>query len=102
MPRTITLAPSAKQDLAAVRDWLLQPGAGQRARQRLADIRQAIRDLRQAPCLWPVVDHPGVREIPISGYRVMYEVTPDTGHNTTAGDIEILRIFGPGQDRSQL
>lgn len=46
--------------------------------------------------------HVGVRERPVAGYRVMYQVTPDTNDNATAGDVAILRIFGPRQDRSRL
>jgi len=30
----------------------------------------------------------------------MYEVDPDTGRNDSAGDMLLLRVFGPGQDRS--
>jgi len=33
------------------------------------------------------------------GYRVLYEVIPDTGRNETAGDVRVLRMFGQGQDR---
>jgi len=28
----------------------------------------------------------------------MFRVSPDTGDNTTAGDVFIIRIFGPGQN----
>ncbi len=34
------------------------------------------------------------------GYRVLYEVVPDTGSNQTAGDVRVLRVYGPRQDRS--
>lgn len=30
------------------------------------------------------------------GYRVLYEVDPDPGDNAAAGDVVILRIYGPG------
>lgn len=33
------------------------------------------------------------------GYRVIYRVSADTGRNDTAGDVLVLRIFGPRQDR---
>jgi hypothetical protein len=36
------------------------------------------------------------------GYRVLYEVYPDTGHSETAGDVRVLRVFGPGQSRERL
>ncbi len=32
----------------------------------------------------------------------LYAVKPDTGENATAGDVEVLRAFGPYQDRSRL
>ena len=51
-------------------------------------------------CLYPVGDQPGVRELSCEGHRVMYEVDPDTGRNDSAGDMLLLRVFGPGQDRS--
>jgi plasmid stabilization system protein ParE len=51
---------------------------------------------------WPPGDHPGTREFTVEGYRVIYAMRPETGDNATAGDIEILRVFGPHQDRSRL
>ena len=45
-------------------------------------------------------ESPGFREAPLTGgYRVIYQVDPDTGRNDTAGNVLILRIFGPGQSR---
>jgi hypothetical protein len=79
-----------------------QPGSGAAATRRLQHIRRVIRDLRDSPCLWPYGDHPGIREIAVEGYRILYEVDPDTGDNATAGDVTILRLFGPGMDRSSL
>ncbi len=29
-------------------------------------------------------------------YRIIYEVTPDTGDDRTAGNIFVLRVLGPG------
>jgi len=98
--RSVTISPEAAADLIAARRWLLQPGAGQVARRRLRNIRGSIRALRQAPCLWAIGDHPDIREIPVEGYRVLYMVEPDTGSNETAGDVIVLRLFGPWQERS--
>jgi len=62
----------------------------------------AIERLRRYPCLYAVVNTPGVRELPCrGGYRVLYEVDPDTGRNDDAGDVLVLKVYGPGQDRSQ-
>ena len=100
MPRRLDYTEDAIEDLQAIRGWLTQPGSGRRARRRLTAIRTAIRQLRQHPCLFPFGQHPGVRELPCDGgYRALYEVTPDTGHNETAGNVLVLRVFGPGQDR---
>jgi hypothetical protein len=45
-------------------------------------------------------EHPGTRELPCEGgYRALYEVHPDTGRSETAGDVRVLRVFGPGQLR---
>jgi hypothetical protein len=66
-------------------------------------IRAAINRLREHPCRYPVSEHPGVRELPCSGgYRVFYELHPDTGRDETAGDVRLLRVFGPGQSRDRL
>lgn len=38
----------------------------------------------------------------IEGQVVIHEVHPDTGRDTTAGDVLVLRVFGPGQPREVL
>jgi plasmid stabilization system protein ParE len=101
VPCALIYAPEALADLEAAGRWLTQPGSGPRAWRRLAAIRADIRRLRQHPCLWPVGDTSGVRELPrAGGYRALYEVIPDTGRNDSAGDVRVLRVCGPGQDRS--
>ena len=103
MPRRLRYADDALTDLDAIRRWLSQPGAGSVARRKLGAIRDSIRRLRDVPCLYAVGDHPGVRELPCDGgYRVLYRVHPDTGGNDTAGDVLVLRVFGPGQSRDVL
>jgi plasmid stabilization system protein ParE len=103
VPRRLRYSDDAIADLVAIRDWLTQPGSGLAARRRLTAIRSAIRRLKQSSCLWPAGEHLGTRELPCdAGYRAMYEVNPDTGSNATAGDILVLRVFGPGQDRRRL
>ena len=42
-----------------------------------------------------------MRERAVEGYVIVYEVVPDTGIDRTAGDVHVLRIFGPHQDRNQ-
>jgi len=103
VPRRLSYTEKARDDLEVARHWLTQPGSDSAARQRLAAIRTAINRLRQQPCLSPVGQHSGVRELPCAGgYRVLYRVTPDTGRSETAGDVLVLRVFGPGQSRDWL
>jgi plasmid stabilization system protein ParE len=103
VPRKLIYAPRALADLDALTIWLTQPGAGPAARRRLTAIWSAIERLRQHPCLYPVGQHSGVRELPCDGgYRTLYEVLPDTGRDETAGNVRVLRVFGPGQDRDIL
>jgi plasmid stabilization system protein ParE len=103
LPRALIFAPRARDDLDAIRRWLNQPGSGRTAQRRLIAIRTAINRLREHPCLYPVGQHPGVRELPCQGsYRALYKVLPDTGRDETAGDIRVLRVFGPGQSRDQV
>lgn len=97
--RRLTLARAAARDIAAARGWLTQRGAGDRAARRLAALGAAVRDLREHPCRWPAGRSAGTRERPVEGYLVVYEVTPDTGDDATAGDVAVLRVFGPGQER---
>lgn len=100
MPRKLIYAPRALADLDAIRRWLTQPGSGPAARRRLIALRAAINRLRQHPCLYPAGEHRSVRELLCEGgYRALYEVHPDTGQSETAGDVQVLRVFGPGQSR---
>lgn len=101
MPRKVVPTEVASADLRAAKGWLRQPGAGEAAKARLRHIRDAIRQLKFAPCLWAVGDHPGIREIHVEGYTIFYEVTPDTGDNATSGDVLILRVYGPHMEPSQ-
>ena len=103
MRRRLIYTPRAREDLIAVRGWLTQRGSGQAARKRLFNIRAAIRQLQQDPCLFPTGKHPGVRELPCDGgYRTLYRVIPDTDRSETSGDVLVLRVYGPGQDRRTL
>jgi len=103
VPRRLIYAREALADLDAIRGWQTQPGSGLAAIRRLRAIRAAIKRLKQHPCLYPVGNHSGVRELPCEGgYRALYRVHPDTGRNETAGDVRVLRVFGPGQSRERL
>lgn len=100
MSRELIYAPEALADLDAARAWLTQPGSGPAAWRRLAAIWTDIERLREHPCLHPIGQHPGVRELPCAGgWRALYEVDPDTGISATAGDVIVLRVYGPSQLR---
>ncbi|MBV8359974.1 MAG: type II toxin-antitoxin system RelE/ParE family toxin [Deltaproteobacteria bacterium] len=98
--RTYRFTETAARDLEHITQWLTQPGSGPRAHERLRRLSRAIRALVDAPCQWPPGEHSGTRELPCEGHRVIYRIDPDTGDNTTAGTITVLRVFGPGQARS--
>jgi plasmid stabilization system protein ParE len=103
VPRKLDYTDEAIEDLKTIRRWLTQPGSGRAARGRLKAIGAAINRLREHPCVYPLGRHPGVRELPCDGgYRVLYEVRPDTGRDDNAGDVQVLRVFGPGQSRERL
>jgi plasmid stabilization system protein ParE len=99
--RRLSFTERARDDLEAVQLWLTQLGSGPSARRLLAAVRADIRRLKTYPGLYAPGAHNGVRELPCAGgYRVLYRVTPDTGHSDTAGDVLVLRVFGPGQSRN--
>jgi plasmid stabilization system protein ParE len=102
MSRKLQLSDKALDDLEAVRLWYRQPGAGRVAKRRTQAIAAAIRRLRQHPCRYARADRRGTRQMLIEGHVVIYEVHPDTGRDTTAGDVLVLRVFGPGQSREVL
>jgi plasmid stabilization system protein ParE len=102
MSRKLHLADKAIDDLSATRLWYRQPGAGRAAKRRTQAIAAAIGCLRQNPCRYARGDHPGTRQMVIEGHVVIYEIHPDTGRDTTAGDVLVLRVFGPGQSREVL
>jgi plasmid stabilization system protein ParE len=99
LTRGLIYAPRALRDLDSIRLWFHQTGAGPRGRRSYGKIRAAIERLTGFPCLYSVGDHPGWREMSCEGHRVIYRVEPDTGQSATAGDVLVLRVFGPGQNR---
>ncbi|MFI5022961.1 MAG: type II toxin-antitoxin system RelE/ParE family toxin [Alphaproteobacteria bacterium] len=99
MPRQVEYSVAAISDISDMRRWLHQPGAGRVAKERAQRIAAAIRELRNDPVMWPKGEILGTRERVIEGYTVIYHVDPDTNDRRSAGDVFILRVFGPGQDR---
>ncbi len=97
--RGLAITEAAAKDLMEAQGWLTQPGSGVRAARKLASLRAAILDLQLHPCRWPQAQHAGVRERQVGEYRLAYEVVPDSGDDGTAGDVTVLRVFGPRQQR---
>jgi plasmid stabilization system protein ParE len=103
MPRQVRYTHEARDDLDGIWRWKTQPGSGLAARRPMTAIRPAINRLREHPCLHSFGQHRGIRELPCEGgYRALYEVIPDTGRDDSAGDVVVLRVFGPGQSRDRL
>jgi plasmid stabilization system protein ParE len=102
MARKLQFSDKAVDDLSALRLWYSQPGAGRTAKRRAQAIAAAIRRLRQNPCRYVRGEHPGTRQMVVEGHVVVYVVDPDTGRDKTAGDVLVLRVFGPGQSRGVL
>ena len=100
--RTLVLAEDAIDDLAQVYRWYSQPGAGAVAAGHIKAIRAAVRGLVDHPCRYRRGQHAGTRELIIRGHVVVYEVHPDTGEDSTAGDVFLVRVFGPWQSRDRL
>ena len=99
MPRRVSLTDEAIDDLGAIRGWQFQRGSGIAAKRRVKAILNTIEQLRRFPCLYARGDRPGTREVSSEGHRIIYAVDPDTGQNADAGDVTVLRVFGPGQSR---
>jgi len=73
-------------------------GAGPKARKRYLALATGIRALRLHPCRYRRnPDLPGTRVFSVAGYRVIYNVHPDTDDNITAGDVRVLLVRHPGE-----
>ncbi len=100
MPRKVRTAAKAVAALDQARLWLLQPGSGSFGLQRWTALQSVPRRLRDHPFAGPVCpENSAYRQIVVHGYIFYYRIMPGAGGSATAGDIEIVDIFGPGQDR---
>jgi plasmid stabilization system protein ParE len=94
----LSIAAEAVEDLLEAKGWLLQAGSGNVARARYRALFHSVMALGSHPTRyrrWP--DDPTRRIMVIAGYRVIYTVIPDTGDDSTAGDVTVLAVFGPGE-----
>ena len=100
MLRRVRLSVSAARDLARMREWYSQPGSGPTAKARVRRITATLRSLQRHPLLGhPDRDTPDLRLLVSEGHVIVYRVANDTGATADAGDVEIIRIWGPGQER---
>jgi hypothetical protein len=99
MARKLEVSATALRDIEQMRSWLSQPGTGPRAKERRRRIQNAIRELTQDPVRWSIGVNPGTRERIVEEYVIVYMVSPDTNDRRTAGDVYIVRLYGPGQER---
>ena len=90
MARRVIVSAPARRDLTEIGRWYSQPGSGERAKQRLRRITGAMRQLASDALAWPTTDL-GTRERNVERHTIVCRVSDD--------DVEILRVFGPGQDR---
>jgi len=100
--RILDFAEQALRDLNGIQEWQAQPGSGPAARRRMATILRASRALQDFPCRYPNGTFTGTRQMTVERHVVIYKVTPDTGDNRTAGDVLVVRVFGPAQRRDRL
>jgi plasmid stabilization system protein ParE len=97
MLRRVRVSAEAASDLRHIKAWFKQAGAGPAASSRLDRLIGQMTLLAQHPCSPKRVDASGVRQLVSERHRLMFRVSPDTGDNTTAVDVFIIRIFGRGQ-----
>lgn len=101
MGRRVFLSPAAVRDLQHIRDWYTQAGAGSRAKATVTRILRGIRDLARTPFLWPLRGgSDGTRQAVVAGHVILYRVSGDQA--APAGDVEVVRIRGPGQDHPEV
>ena len=82
-----------------MRSYLAQPGSGPAAKARIEAITAAIRGLADFPLAWPKGEVPGTRERVVADHVIVFEVDNDIGGTGVAGDVTVLRVLGPGQNR---
>lgn len=84
----------ARADLRHIRDYIAKrnPAA---AKELAAHIRKARDQILAHPDMQPVGDIPGTRQLVIRKYGcvIVYRIKD--------ADIEIIWVFGPGQDRAE-
>ncbi|WP_448190479.1 type II toxin-antitoxin system RelE/ParE family toxin [Azospirillum sp. sgz301742] len=97
--RRVILSPMATRDLEQIRTWYSQPGSGPRAKRKASAIVRALRELERYPFIGSPSDEPGLRERVVEEHTVIYRIQNDADVPESAGDIVVIRIWQPGQNR---
>ncbi len=88
---------AARGDRQRIRAWFRQPGAGSAALARLSRIEAAIANISSAPYAHPAGPMNGTRVLVRERHRIFYVPIPSPAGADEAGEILIIRIYGPGQ-----
>ena len=95
----VTLAPVARDDLVRIRTWHHQPGAGRAAKEKVQRLLRAIREIGAAPHIWPEGGEPGTQERVVVGHVIVYRAVYAESGRRRPLRVEVVRVFGPGQNR---
>jgi plasmid stabilization system protein ParE len=96
----IILSPEAVKDLQRIRQWYSQAGAGATAKAKTKRIIAAIKEIGRAPQRWPEGLLQNTQERVVAGHTIVYEASyANPISRRKPRRIDVLRIFGPGQDR---
>jgi plasmid stabilization system protein ParE len=95
----LSVTTAALLDLEQAHEWLTQDLAGPDAAARYQAITDAIEYLAEKPQTWRDGDEPGTQECIVVGYTIVYRADYTGPGRTGATEVEVLRIFGPGQFR---
>lgn len=98
MAGRVALSTEAKSDLRRIRAWYTQAGSGPRARMRLSLVLDAIGKLAWDAHRWPKDPLcPGARMRVAEDHVVRFEIRKPADAPPV---IHVLRIFGPGMERT--
>lgn len=97
MPARLEVARAASRDLADIRAWYSQPGAGQKAKNVVLEILNVIAALAEHPQLWQEVGD-GVQEAIVTDHLIHYRANYTGPDRTGATIVRVLRIWHPGSN----
>ena len=97
MPRRrVVFTTVALRDLAKCREWLTQPGSGERSKALAIRLTRAAKALSRTAGMYPADRFDGAsRQLVVGEYVIRYVILTDGGREY----VSVERIHGPGQDR---